>query len=201
MFPVTGLRQDSNAKTGCKTTVRFREDFVPDRSRHLPSACPSTGCPRLVSSMNRLFLSSLLRLASSRPRRMQRRGPCAVLLNLKNRHWSVYLNRGSAVPTRQRLAKRATTRQAPGHEQDRLAKRLNARGIRATKRFTRVTNALRVRVAPAAIPGLAKLPGVQRVERPRAYAYSPRKAYRPSARKPPGAHGKPVLTVRASGLR
>ena len=54
------------------------------------------------------------------------------------------------------------------NEQDRLAKRLNDRGVRVTKRFTRVTNALRVRVAQLAIPGLAKLPGVQRAERPRA---------------------------------
>ena len=135
--------------------------------------------PLGFAPMNRLFLSLLLTLglltASANaafegrvPVLLQLEGPALVPFYLNQQERGIdEAALGQAV---RRHAKRLA------NEQDRLAKRLTARGIRVTKRFIRVTNALRVRVAPAAIPGLAKLPGVQRVERPRAYSLLTKKS-------------------------
>ena len=131
------------------------------------------------ASMNRLFLSLLIPLGLlTATTNAAVEGHMPVLLQL---------NEPALVPFYLKQKERSTDGAALGqavrqhakrlaNEQDRLAKRLNDRGVRVTKRFTRVTNALRVRVAPLAIPGLAKLPGVQRVERPRAYSMLTKKS-------------------------
>ena len=62
-----------------------------------------------------------------------------------------------------RQAKRITA------EQDALAKQLEADGVRVTRRYSRLVNALRVRVAPGVRAALAKRAGVKRVDRPRVY--------------------------------
>ena len=54
--------------------------------------------------------------------------------------------------------------------QDALAKRLEADGVRVTRRYSRLVNAMRVRVAPEKRAALAKRAGVKRVERLRVYA-------------------------------
>ncbi|HBT21082.1 MAG TPA: hypothetical protein DEA68_00495 [Verrucomicrobiales bacterium] len=131
------------------------------------------------ASMNRLFLSLLIPLGlltattnaaveGHMPVLLQLNEPALVPFYLKQKERST--NGAALGQALRQHAKRLA------NEQDRLAKRLNDRGVRVTKRFTRVTNALRVRVAPLAIPGLAKLPGVQRVERPRAYSLLTKKS-------------------------
>ena len=54
-------------------------------------------------------------------------------------------------------------------EQDALADRLEADGVRVTRRYSRLVNALRVRVAPESMAALSQRAGVKRVERLREY--------------------------------
>jgi len=54
-------------------------------------------------------------------------------------------------------------------EQYTLAKRLKDDGARVTRRYSRLINALRIRIAPGSMAALAKRAGVKRVERPRVY--------------------------------
>ena len=65
----------------------------------------------------------------------------------------------------------AVKRQAKrlSNEQGTLAKRIEADGARVTQRYSRLVNALRVRVAPESMAALAKRAGVKRVERLRIY--------------------------------
>ena len=65
----------------------------------------------------------------------------------------------------------AVKRQAKrlSNEQGTLAKRIEADGARVTRRYSRLVNALRVRVAPESMAALAKQAGVKRVERLRVY--------------------------------
>ena len=54
-------------------------------------------------------------------------------------------------------------------DQEAMAKRLEADGVRVTRRYSRLVNALRVRIAPESRAALAKRAGVKRVERLRVY--------------------------------
>ncbi len=63
----------------------------------------------------------------------------------------------------QHQAKRIAT------DQEAMAKRLKADGVRVTRRYSRLINALRVRIAPESRAALAKRAGVKRVERLRVY--------------------------------
>ena len=122
--------------------------------------------------MNRLFLSLLLPLGLL-PTQVEPavEGQVPVLLQLNEPALVPFYLKQMAAGIVEPALGQATRRQAKRlkNEQERLAKRLSDRGIRVTKRFTRLANVLRVRVAPGAIPALAKLPGVRQVERPRAY--------------------------------
>ncbi|MDE2657373.1 MAG: S8 family serine peptidase, partial [Verrucomicrobiota bacterium] len=54
-------------------------------------------------------------------------------------------------------------------EQDAMAEWLQADGVRVTRRYSRLVNALRVRITREKRAALAKRAGVKRVERPRVY--------------------------------
>ena len=91
MFPVTGLRQDSNAKNRMQTTVRFRKISFRTGHATCQAPAPSTGCPAGFAPMNRLFLS-LCSLGSHGRRMQHSRAVCRYSFNWKNGIGSVYLN-------------------------------------------------------------------------------------------------------------
>ena len=122
--------------------------------------------------MNRLFLSLLILLGLSAAKTEAAvKGHVPVLLQLKEPALVPFFLDQKALGIESEALGRAVRQQTKrlANEQERLAKRLTDDGIRVTKRFTRVINALRVRIAPESVGNLAKLPGVMWVERPRAY--------------------------------
>ena len=115
----------------------------------------------LLSFVAGLPLAGAIELPPTLPVLVQLEGQALVPFYLEQKQAGLSSDAlGQAV---QRQAKRIAG------EQDALADRLEADGVRVTRRYSRLVNALRVRVAPEKRATLAKQAGVKRVERPRVY--------------------------------
>ena len=86
-------------------------------------------------------------------------------------------------------------------EQDALAKWLEADGARVTRRYSRLVNAMRIRISPESRAALAKQASVKRVERLRVYERLTKTSVPASGQKRCGAREPPASTGRACESR